>query len=172
MTLAPGSESGLSSAVPAPRQPLPLTEPSLPTAIRVPHHTRFTIDVAPGASMQARALGATLLRTLFFKGDPDPGIEHSIRQVLTCLAELTAVAADRSYGPELVCQLWRDGDHIFAAVEHTEPPANTSVNTGLILTKTIADEYGTHFLPGGVQTWAAVRINRTHRRVPQQGETR
>lgn len=155
MTLAPGSEFGLTSAMPA-----PLTQPALPNALRVPHHSRFTIDAAPGASIEARMTGGTLLRTLFFKGAPDAGTVQSIERVLSCLAELTAVAVDRSYGHTLVCQLWMDSEHIFVAVEHDEPPTDASPNTGLIRVKTIADDYGTHFLPGGVQTWAAVGRHR------------
>jgi hypothetical protein len=129
----------------------------MPKSLGITHRSRFTVDAAPEAPQQARTVARGLLTLILGRHD---AAERVIRSVLLCLAEFTAVAYVRTSGDTLLCALWRDGEHVFVSVEHDEPlPAGPDDSTlGLELVKTLADDYGSHIVPGGYQMWAAVRV--------------
>ncbi|MER7937832.1 MULTISPECIES: hypothetical protein [unclassified Streptomyces] len=76
------------------------------------------------------------------------------------MTELVTIAVPRASGAShLLCELWRDGSHVFASVHHHEPlpllPDETTL--GLHAVKVLAEDYGGHLVDGVFQMWAAVR---------------
>ncbi|MFJ4342668.1 hypothetical protein [Streptomyces sp. NPDC088915] len=134
-------------------------EVRLPTA----RSSRFSITAGTDSAAQANRTAGTLLRTLFFRGPSTPNATVTGQRALLCLAELAGVAATRQpAGTSLWCQLWMDDEHVFVAVEEdATPPASARVRV-LEVSRRLADDSGSHELPDGFQSWAAVRrLDRT-----------
>ncbi|MFF4188135.1 hypothetical protein ACFYZ9_33570 [Streptomyces sp. NPDC001691] len=162
MTTAPDTGfSGLS--LPTPRQasrPLHASHrPALPEALHVKRTARYVVNAGAEASTQActvaRALFSSVLGT-----PPSPESDLTIHRVLACLSELASIGTAHTHGDTLLCELWKDDEHVFVSVEHdtlwrATPQSRTS---GLNLVTLIADDYGSHIAAGVCQTWAAIRI--------------
>lgn len=123
----------------------------------VTHRSRFAVAATAEASRQARTVAGTVLPLML------PATETSAvvtRQVQACVTELAGIAYTRAMGSHVLCELWRDSEHVFTAVQHHEPlpllPDDTVI--GLHTVRSLADDYGSHLVDGVFQMWAAVRI--------------
>ncbi|MEU9925052.1 hypothetical protein AB0H51_27855 [Streptomyces griseoluteus] len=128
------------------------------TALDVTHRSRFAVATSDLAPQEARRVASTILDLILTPTEAAVAVR---RQVLACLAELVAIAFIRSsYSTHLLCELWRDSEHVIASVEHHEPlpllPDETTL--GLTVVRTLADDYGSHKVDGKFQMWAAVRV--------------
>lgn len=148
----------------APTLPLSLPCPALlpqksafPTGIGITRRSRFPIAATGEAPQQARAVARSVL-SLFLGSDQAAARTSSRVQV--CLSELVAIAFTRTHGDTLLCEMWKDSEHVFVSVEHDEPlPLTADDSTiGLNVVKTVAHDYGSHIQPGSYQMWAAIRM--------------
>lgn len=107
--------------------------------------------------MQARNVARSLLSLLLTPSETATVVN---RKVLACITELAGIAYTRAEGSHMLCELWRDSEHLFAAVQHDEQlpllPDDTTI--GLNVVKSLADDYGSHMVDGAFQMWAAVRV--------------
>jgi hypothetical protein len=130
---------------------------AFPTGLDVTRRSRFAVATTAMAPMQARNVARSILELGLTATEASTAVS---RQVQACIAELTAIAYTRAHGSHLLCELWRDSEHVFVAVQHNEPlpllPDDTTL--GLNVVKSLADDYGSHMVDGVFQMWAAVRI--------------
>jgi hypothetical protein len=128
-----------------------------PTGIGITRRSRFAVATTAMAPIQARNVARTILELILTTSEASTAVS---RQVQACVAELVAIAYTRNVGSHLLCELWRDSEHVFTAVQHAEPlplmPDDTTI--GLRVVKALADDYGSHMVDGVFQMWAAVRI--------------
>ncbi|MFB6505583.1 hypothetical protein ACFC07_22170 [Streptomyces sp. NPDC056099] len=131
-------------------------KPPLPTGLAITRRSRFTVAANGSASVQARKVLRSVLALMVGTGHE---AERTVRRIENCLSELVAVAYLRTYGEDMLCEVWMDSEHVFISVEHDEalPALPNETTLGLNVVKTIADDYGTHITGTTHQTWAAIR---------------
>lgn len=146
-----------SLTVPADCSALFPEKPILPSKLAITRRSRFAVAATPKAPIQARTVACTVVSLILGATETTSSIS---RQVQGCIAELAGIAYTRALGTHLLCEVWRDSEHIFTSVQHDEPfpmlPDDTTI--GLNVVKTLADDYGSHMVDGSFQSWAAVRI--------------
>ncbi|MEV0487325.1 hypothetical protein AB0I69_42835 [Streptomyces sp. NPDC050508] len=122
----------------------------------ITRRSRFTVSSNGSASVQARKVARSVLGLMVGTGND---AERTVRRIENCLSELVAVAYLRTFGADMLCEIWMDAEHVFISVEHDEalPVQPSETSAGLNIVKTIADDYGTHITGTTHQTWAAIR---------------
>jgi hypothetical protein len=141
-----------------------ITWPHLPdkaavlTSMGVTHRSRFAVAVNAAAPMQARTVARSVMTLMLGASEASAAVN---RQVQTCISELVAIAYTRALGTHMLCELWRDSEHIFMGVQHDEPlpllPDDTTI--GLNVVKVLAADYGSNMVDGASQMWAAIRLH-------------
>jgi hypothetical protein len=146
----------------AARDSRPASWPHLPdkaalTGLGVTHRSRIAVAATAEAPMKARTVARSVMSLMLGASEASAAVN---RQVQACVSELAAIAYTRAVGSHLLCELWRDSDHVFVAVQHDEPlpllPDDTTI--GLNVVKALADDYGSHMVDGMSQMWAAIRV--------------
>ncbi|MEU3500203.1 hypothetical protein ABZ726_05335 [Streptomyces hundungensis] len=129
----------------------------LPQSLHVKRTARYVVNVGAGTATQACTVARALFPTVLGRAVP----AQTIHLVLTALSELASIGAARTRDDTLLCELWKDEEHVFVSIEHDthwSGAADTSGTTRWNKIKMIAEDCGSHVTPAGYQIWAAIRI--------------
>ncbi|MGW7089987.1 hypothetical protein ACWGH2_41760 [Streptomyces sp. NPDC054871] len=104
------------SALPDRSSLLP-AKPSVPMELAITRRSRFAVPANDSAPLQARTVARSVIALMIGTGD---SAQRTIRRIENCLTELVESASTRTAGPDILCEVSLDSEHVFISVEHDE----------------------------------------------------